>query len=94
MRCHFCECDPCFLDCLERRRAAPPPVREASKTGTGYDAHRSERKALLARARSMLQRGTNPQAVAEATGLRRDYVSVIAYRLRHGLTGGRSRRVE
>lgn len=93
--CFWCECSPCFLDCEARRqrgledRRARPEWRHRGRAGAHKDLHRSERTALLKRARAFLRRGADQAVVSEATGLSREYVSVIAYRLRRGITGGR-----
>jgi len=92
--CPWCECSPCFLECAERRVAAKGKEwRERMQQGVGQELPKEERAALLRLARAMLRRGVEQVVVAEETGLRRDYVHTIAYRLRHGLTGGRRRRV-
>lgn len=91
-RCEWCECSPCFLDCAERHQAPRRASwREQAQSGVGKEAPPEERQRLLALAKALLRRGVEQALVAEETGLRRDYVSTIAHRLRHGLTGGRKR---
>lgn len=90
-RCEWCECEPCFLECAERRAASQrrEPWREATRQGVGRKAPKEERQALLNLARALLRRGAEQEVVAQETGLRRDYVTTIAHRLRHGITGGK-----
>lgn len=92
-RCEWCECEPCFLECSERRSASRrlKPWREAVQQGVGREAPKEERQALLNLARALLRRGAEQEVVAQETGLRRDYITTIAHRLRHGITGGRKR---
>lgn len=94
-RCWQCECSPCFLDCEERRqrgqRERIAEWRFRQQQGGSKELLPSERKVRLAMARRMLRSGVEHSVIAEATGLRLDHIHTIAYRQKHGITGGRRR---